>query len=475
MGSDGGVRALDSHMSLQPIPRSTQVLVVGGGPAGSATAWHCAQAGLDVVLIDRARFPRAKPCAEYVSPEGARILSAMGALETLDTQAAALTGMVVHAPSGARIHGEFVARHAFRGFRDRGLGIRREVLDTVLLDRARAAGVRVIEGVKVEDVLRDPSGRAVGVRVRCDDGHKAPSVATSAIRTIEASLIVGADGLRSVVARRLGLAHSARWPKRYAIVAHYRDVAGMTSLGEMFVTDNGYVGLAHVGDQVTNVALVVPARSAATIAGAPEAFLTAWLAQHHDLGARFQAATRVSPVRVTGPFASRATRAFAPGVALVGDAADFFDPFTGEGIYAALRGGELLAPFAADAVAAHAHGNARSEQAALSAYGRARHETFAGKCRVEKLIGAAVAVPALMNGAARVLGNDRDLSDLLIGVTGDFVPAGVIVTPRTLLRVVTALGRTMAGAWFPRTPAHRPPPILPPSPSPNSPSHVHRS
>jgi flavin-dependent dehydrogenase len=464
-------------MSSPPIPRSTQVLVVGGGPAGSATAWYCAQAGLDVVLIDRARFPRAKPCAEYVSPEGARILSAMGALETLDAQAAALTGMVVHAPSGEQIHGEFVARHAFRGFRDRGLGIRREVLDTLLLGRARAAGVQVIEGLKVEDVLRDASGRASGVRVRCDAEHDRSGGAdrAAAVRTIDAALIVGADGLRSVVARRLGLAHSARWPKRFAIVAHYRGVAGMSSLGEMFVTPDGYVGLAHVGDDVTNVALVVPARSAANIDGDPEAFLTAWLAKHHDLGARFKTATRVSPVRVTGPFASRATRAFAPGVALVGDAADFFDPFTGEGIYAALRGGELLAPFVVDAVAARARGDASAERQSLRAYGRARHTTFAGKWRVEKLIGAAVAVPALMNGAARVLGRDRDLSDLLIGVTGDFVPPGVIVTPRTLLRFAAAVGRTVAGTWFPGSPSHRLTPPRSSSPSPNSPPHVHRS
>ena len=65
---------------MVPVPRSTQVLVVGGGPAGSSTAWHLATAGLDVTLVDRAQFPRAKPCAEYVSPEGARILHAMGAL-----------------------------------------------------------------------------------------------------------------------------------------------------------------------------------------------------------------------------------------------------------------------------------------------------------------------------------------------------------------------------------------------------------
>ncbi|MCC6429361.1 MAG: FAD-dependent oxidoreductase, partial [Gemmatimonadaceae bacterium] len=77
-------------MALSPPPRSAQVIIVGGGPAGAATAWYCARAGLDVVLLDRAHFPRAKPCAEYVSPEGARILAEMGALDALESRASAL-------------------------------------------------------------------------------------------------------------------------------------------------------------------------------------------------------------------------------------------------------------------------------------------------------------------------------------------------------------------------------------------------
>ena len=82
--------------------------------------------------------------------------------------AASLTGMVVHAPSGDRIHGEFVARHGFRGFRDRGLGVRREILDTLLIERARAAGVCVLEDAKVEGVALDASGAACGVEVRTE-------------------------------------------------------------------------------------------------------------------------------------------------------------------------------------------------------------------------------------------------------------------------------------------------------------------
>ncbi|MGH7622458.1 MAG: NAD(P)/FAD-dependent oxidoreductase, partial [Gemmatimonadaceae bacterium] len=110
------------------------VLVVGAGPAGSSAAWHLATAGVRVTVLDRARFPRDKPCAEYLSPEASRILEVMGALEACEAAGPAhLAGMVIRAPSGARIRGEFAAAHGFKAFRDRGLALRRPVLDAILL------------------------------------------------------------------------------------------------------------------------------------------------------------------------------------------------------------------------------------------------------------------------------------------------------------------------------------------------------
>lgn len=404
-----------------------QVLVVGGGPAGSATAFFLARAGVDVVLVDRARFPRDKPCAEYLSPQASRILQEMGVLDALDRAGGAqLSGMRVRAPNGAVIHGEFASAHGFRAFRDRGLALRRTILDAILLDAARHAGVRVLEETAVRTLARDSTGRVCGVQAATADGEPL---------TIEAPLVVGADGLRSIVGRRANLIRVGRVPRRIALVTHYQRVQGMSPCGEMHVGAHGegYAGLAQVGDGIVNFAVVIPASRAGEARGNAAGFVDKWIAAHPHLAARFQGAERVGPVAAVGPFNSRARVAWQPGLALVGDAADFFDPFTGEGIYAALRGGELLSLYGGEAVRAT---SAERADVALAAYDRARRHEFAGKWRFERMIGAAVGFPLLLNRVARTLEVRRDMADVLVGVAGDFVPAREVLRPGFLLRLI---------------------------------------
>ena len=383
-------------------------VVVGAGPAGSATALLLARAGVRVLLLDRAAFPRDKPCSEYLSPESTRVLERLGP-DVLAAVAAAspgrLTGMKVVAPSGAGVVGRFT---------DFSFALPRTRFDTILRNAAEAAGAEVREGVKVEELLYD-SGAVAGVIAR-DMGNGTRD-------TYRARVVVGADGLRSVVARRLGSVHITP-PRRIAFTAHVRDVRGVTELGEMHVGRPGYVGFGPIGNGVTTVALVVPFTEARRGARFFEE-----LDRFPGVTGRFQSRHMVRPVLTTGPFArwSRRPVAKGGGALLVGDAADFFDPFTGQGIYSALRGAELAASAIVDSL---------TNGATLESYARARRREFTGKWILERMIGLAVGWPALIERVVGRLRRRPELADLLVRATGNCLPASAVLTPGILAGLV---------------------------------------
>ena len=120
--------------------RSTTCCIAGGGPAGMMLGFLLARAGVDVLVLDRAKFPRDKVCAEYLSPQASRVLHDMGVLDRVEASGPAhLRGMRVRAPNGAVADGEFASSHGFRGFRDKGLAIRRIILDEIVLRGAQDA------------------------------------------------------------------------------------------------------------------------------------------------------------------------------------------------------------------------------------------------------------------------------------------------------------------------------------------------
>jgi flavin-dependent dehydrogenase len=392
----------------------SDAIIVGAGPAGSALALRLARAGVAVRVFDRARFPRDKPCSEYLSPGTLRALERLGVLpQLLAAGPARLTGMKVFGPDGTMMRGRYDPDRGFRAPFPYALSLSRRTLDDVLRAAAAGAGADVREGCAVRELVYERG--AVGGVVSAGETHRA-------------RVVVGADGLHSLVARRLGPVRRLG-PRRVALTAHVARVHGVDEWGELHVGRTGYVGLAPLGGGVTTIALVMPLSAARRLGPGLPTRLFAELDRFPALVGRARAADVVRPVLVTGPFARWARRVVADGALLVGDAADFFDPFTGQGIYAAVHGAELAANALLPALAA---GSAPLRAAALARYAAARRAAFADKWLIERAIGLGVGWPALAGRVIRRLAGMPALADLVVGAAGNFVPARAVIGVRTL-------------------------------------------
>ena len=389
-----------------------EVVVVGAGPAGAVTAALLAAHGRDVLVLDRAGFPREKACAEYLSPGVVDALDRVGALGAVSAAGAAR-------PKGLRIvrpKQTFDASYYDEERRPRSaLGVPRPILDAALLDRARAAGARVRERVHVV-AARPDGGGLTSVRVRSHGREE----------RLSARFLVAADGLRSTVARALELDTPARWPRRLGLVARYRGGLRLAR-AEMHVSHDSYCGLAPVGDGLLTVSLVVPL-GAKTADESTTAFFERRLDAFPGVAPALEGATRVTPIRGAAPLAHRVRRVAGPGFLLVGDAAGFLDPFTGEGVYRAIRGAELAADAAERALA-------RADRLPVG-YEQARRAAFADKERVCLLVQGFLSAPRAFDYALRRLATRPGASGVLCDVLGDCRPARDALRPRYVAEVL---------------------------------------
>jgi flavin-dependent dehydrogenase len=191
---------------------------------------------------------------------------------------------------------------------------------------------------------------------------------------------------------------------------------GLADEGEMHVGGGGYCGVAPLPGGEANVALVLEGRALRGAGGDLSAFYRAALGRWPRVAERLQGARLLAPPRAVGPLALVARGVSAPGALLVGDAAGFFDPFTGEGVTLALRSAELAAEVADRALRG-------AGTADLREYDRRRDEATRDKFRLNRLIQRIVGWPEVANAVAHKLKRRPALADRLVGIAGDFVPA----------------------------------------------------
>lgn len=275
------------------------LLVVGGGPAGLATALHAARAGFDTVVAEPRAAPIDKACGEGLMPGAVRALTALG----LDVPG--------HPIAGIRyVAGSRRAQAAFR--RGTGLGVRRTSLHGALNRAVLAAGVPLLS-LRVREVRQDATGVAVpgtGLRARW---------------------LVAADGLHSPVRRALGLDAESRGAPRYGLRRHYA-VPPWSRYVEVHWARDGEAYVTPLGPELVGIALLTSRR-------AP---FDAQLTQFPALAARLSPGTAATAVRGAGPLRQKARARLHGRVLLVGDAAGYIDALTGEGVSLALAGAEAL-------------------------------------------------------------------------------------------------------------------------------------
>ena len=395
--------------------KDVDVVVVGAGPAGAATAILLAERGWSVTLLDKAAFPRRKICGEYLSPEAARVLDRLAVLKAVDQAGAQpLRGMKIVAPDGTVLEGLYPTSGPWRGYRDHAVALPREVLDRILVDRARGLPVDVRERHRVTGLLQT-AGAVTGVTVQDEDGHDL---------NIPARLVVGADGRASTVASSLGLVRPHRL-RRMALIQYVSGLTGIEDCGEIYLDPPDYAILNPVAPGLVNLGLVVPLDHARPFARRLDAFFGARLKQLRHLAPRLEGMRAESRLAAMGPLAYRVSEPRVGGAMLVGDAAGFYDPFTGEGLFTALRSAELLTETAHAALT-------RDDLSvgALGVYAARRRGELAAKSRVTRSLQFLIARRRLSNLAARALAGRPELLHTLLGVFGDFVP------PRELLSAI---------------------------------------
>lgn len=359
-----------------------------------------ARQGLDVVLADKSAAPPPKVCGEYLSPGCLPILERIGALPSLrEAGVRPLHGMRIHSLRGQVLRATYPAsKH--------GLAIRRDLLDPILLDVAIKSGAEFLPNFQASDLVWE-GDRVAGIRGRYR-GHAA---------LLRGRLIVGADGRNSVVARRLGAVMRHRWLDKLALVGYVAGARRADDVGEVYLGRDRYCILNPITPELTNIGLVLNRREFQPTPDLTHSLLEA-ASSFPGLRDRLSCARPIAPARCLGPMAFSATRLTAPGALLIGDAAGFLDPFTGEGIYAALRSAELAVEAALPSLLTNSEGAPE-----LPAYDHAWRREFLAKWRLCTGLQHAIRHPLLAEWLASHLAHRPHLTSRLMAAVGDLLPA----------------------------------------------------
>ena len=393
------------------------VIIAGGGPAGSSAAINLAMRGSRVLLLEQKKFPRPKLCGEFISPECVALFERLEVSDQmLAGRPAQLTETVFYSRSGrsARIPSSWF------GSTGVALGLSRAEMDERLLRRASDAGAQVIEDAHVASLLIDKeSVRGVAVkRDRVETNYRG-------------AVTVDATGRTRALVRHTTSKHDSAKPHRAAMVAfkaHLENTRVASGACEIYFYRGGYGGLSSIENGLSNLCFIASARNVRESGANADRVMREVVCQNR------RATQTLANARVQSPWLAVSLEGFgrhavAPvnGLLAIGDAASFIDPFTGSGMLMALQSGEL----AANAIAEYleAKSGSHSLDQLRANYSAAYDRTFDSRLKICTLMRKAAFVPGLAELAVRVFGASEKFRRRLARATRGAEPRPYPSTP----------------------------------------------
>jgi flavin-dependent dehydrogenase len=309
-------------------------IIAGAGPAGSSAAIRLAMGGARVLLLDQKKFPRAKVCGEFISPECRDHFRQLGVeAQILLSKPAFLTETVFYSSSG---HSVTVPTEWF-GSRAVALGLSRSEMDYALLLKAKALGVTVLEEATISDVLTNDN-QVIGLRVKLQQ-H---------VEDYYSRITIDATGRTRLLVRKIQQQRrrrrAARKPKLVAFKAHVKNAGVESGACEIYSYRGGYGGLSQIEGDVSNLCFIIAAEDVRRYTSNPHLIVNNVISQNR------RAAETLLDATVCSDWLSVSLERFGsrtvvphPGLITVGDASAFIDPFTGSGMLMAFESAELAA------------------------------------------------------------------------------------------------------------------------------------